>query len=815
MPMTNDMVTSTIGLPEVGLAATTNNNTTQDKVTTLQDSVQAKVARLAGKGVTTVEDKGPQASYGERPERVNYASPAQLQEELGAAATYQVLTNPDGSKYQFRHNADGTYAHDDRGEWIKDTVQGNMPVRNAYIDTTKEGNYKFGLARSDVNPEVMSPWTGKPITPFEARYMNQIGNHPYKNGGNEYNGTPGPRGVTPEDGALMDISLPKALADKLEYDIHTNAGQLASRAMGQGPKTDTTTAQFGAGQSEYTTPEAPLWNVNYDMSKAKIAGNTVLPKEVKVIGGSEQPVVTAQQDKYSNLDKLIKSNRSWGDAAKDTGKQVVVGSLNAVKNLADIYGVATGDHNNWVSHTAEQAAKWYGDSYSPALKAVAENKNSEVAKGKDELEKFWIATKENFKNPMLISQLVAESAPMMAVALAGGEAIAAAKLGVSATEGMLAAGAVQQGADMGQSVIDSFFDPMKVTQKDWDKNSTYQSYIKQGMDPLEAKNKIAVDTGRVVALASGLLSYGVNKYMPGGHAIEDTLTRAKATGLVKGTLGESVTEGIEEGGGKTFQNVGLQQVNPNQNTFENVGQTTADAMAGGGATAATIKAPGALVGGIADTTNYLRDTLGANDPVGVAAKRETYNANDYSGIAEEDRAEKTKDVIDYATLMIVDPDEAKANGYERGRVNLADVVDKVAKINGIAEENKEFIYKDVMEGIKSTLSRNSKASASEKMGVFKGLIKETEGNKAASKAVESAVEDLVAEEMETVSAKISDAFGKHIDLSTVKISEEEMAKINRVIEQLRMMGSEELTDKAKAIEDVIKGLGKEKDVCRS
>jgi hypothetical protein len=353
---------TTIKIPEqpsTGLAASTvtTNNTTQDKISMLQESIQGKVARLAGKGVTTVEDKGTQASYAEHPERVNTMSPSQLQEELGAAATYQVLTNPDGSKYQFRHNADGTYAHDDRGEWIKDTVQGNMPVRNAYIDTTKEGNYKFGLARSDVNPEVMSPWTGKPITPFEARYMNQIGKHPYKNGGNEYNGTPGPRGVTPEDGALMDISLPKALADKLEYDIHTNAGQLASRAMGQGPKTDTTTAQFGAGQSEYTTPEAPLWNVNYDMSKAKIAGNTVLPKEVKVYESKDQASniltledIQAMSDKDGTFGEAL-------DVAQSSLMKQWAGSVNALNKVIRSAGKGIGVDEETLNKYVPEKAK--------------------------------------------------------------------------------------------------------------------------------------------------------------------------------------------------------------------------------------------------------------------------------------------------------------------------------------------------------------------------------------------------------------------------------------------------------------------------
>lgn len=332
-----------------------------------------------------------------------------------------------------------------------------------------------------------------------------------------------------------------------------------------------------------------------------------------------------------------------------------------------------------------------------------------------------------------------------------------------------------------------------------------------------AANTLAV---AVPEIASAKFALGLGK-------VEEETRKATVGRVVGASLGHVAASGIVELPQETIQAV-VQTVNQrlgtekykDQSVGEIVNGATADILgqgllgaAGGVAMGGLKPAADVVKGGMnlgGELVEEVKVKSGLYEPAGVEAKRETYNATDYSGIAEEDRAEKTKDVIDYTTLMIVDPNEAKANGYERGRVNLADVVDRVAKINGIAEENKEFIYKDVMEGIKSTLSRNSKASSSEKMEVFKGLVEETEGNKAASKAVENAVEDLVAEEMETVSAKISDAFGKHIDLSTVKISEEEMAKINRVVEQLRMMGSEELTDKAKAIEDVIKGLGKKK-----
>lgn len=215
-------------------------------------------------------------------------------------------------------------------------------------------------------------------------------------------------------------------------------------------------------------------------------------------------------------------------------------------------------------------------------------------------------------------------------------------------------------------------------------------------------------------------------------------------------------------------------------------------------------------GTVGDVVENLQEKAGLRAPVGIAAKKEVYNSTDYSGIADEDRASKVKDVIDYATLMIVDPEEAKANGYEKGRVNLEDVVSKVAAINGIAAENTKYIYKDVLDGIKRTLSRNSKADNSTKMEVFKGLLEDTGDNKEATGAINNAVEDIVADELSDVSAKVSEALGKSIDLSELKITEDEMVKINNVIAQMKEMGSEDLTKKALAIEDVIKGLGKKK-----
>lgn len=205
--------------------------------------------------------------------------------------------------------------------------------------------------------------------------------------------------------------------------------------------------------------------------------------------------------------------------------------------------------------------------------------------------------------------------------------------------------------------------------------------------------------------------------------------------------------------------------------------------------------------------------LGKDAPVGLEGKRQSYRLDEevLANTPEEYKPTRTRDIIEYATLMITDPEEAKASGYEQGKVNLADVVDKIAKVNGISDENKEYIYSDVMAGIKNTLVRNTKgATTEEKLSVFKELVPQVEETPEAKRAVNDVIEDLVADELSGLSAKVSDALSKNVDLSTVKIRDEEKVKIDSVLNQMKEMGSEELRSKADAIEEVIRGLGKKK-----
>ena len=324
-----------------------------DKLQTLQQNKLDKISKLS-------------ATYGSDSEQVNTMSAGDLQYKLGYDLGEQVYSRDDGSKFQYKFNTDGTYAHNNSGNWIEEDYTdtnkyGGLDTRNLYIDDTKQGNYKLGLARSDVNKQVMSPWTGKPITPAEARYLDkENAGRVYLGGGGDYDGTPGPMGVTPEDGFLLDAELPTRVANEMEYTTHSNAGQLANRAMGQGPKTAETERLFGAGQTEYTTPNAPMWNINYDTAKAEVAQGTVLPSQVL----DEKAVYEAE------LAKLNGEESSLLNAAKGFAYMAGEGIANTVDLVPEIaeyaYGNMVGD-KDWKdveglynSEDSEAYKEWLG-----------------------------------------------------------------------------------------------------------------------------------------------------------------------------------------------------------------------------------------------------------------------------------------------------------------------------------------------------------------------------------------------------------------------------------------------------------------------
>lgn len=172
-------------------------------------------------------------------QNTNVMTGEELQTALSDIVDAQVYTDETG-QYQIKQTPEGTQRIPFQGK-----------TRNVYIDDTKTGNYKLGLA--------------EPTGGFERRYNPLLGGW-----------APGPEGVTPENGALMDITVPYDKATVFEHDVHSNTGQIVNRAAGLAPTTEEK-AKYGSGYTEYSTKEAPMWNMDAQIPE-QLGTKTYVPE---------------------------------------------------------------------------------------------------------------------------------------------------------------------------------------------------------------------------------------------------------------------------------------------------------------------------------------------------------------------------------------------------------------------------------------------------------------------------------------------------------------------------------------------------------
>lgn len=194
---------------------------------------------------------------------------ADMQQGLSDMIDAQVYTRDDGSKYQIDYMLDANGIS--QGSREVDYNQMNLKyntsdLRNLYIDNTSNIDpitkepleYKLGLANTAQGG-------------FAARYAPK-GTVLADGSIKDYDGAPGEAGVTVGDGALLDISLPSDMATKFEYDVHRTTGQIKNRSIGLGSVSSEDAELYGSGKTEYTTDQAPMWNIDY---KDPVAGETL------------------------------------------------------------------------------------------------------------------------------------------------------------------------------------------------------------------------------------------------------------------------------------------------------------------------------------------------------------------------------------------------------------------------------------------------------------------------------------------------------------------------------------------------------------
>ena len=256
-----------------------------NKIMALESAKQSKLQILNTKPQDVVKSFSAEqddftASIGSKAiQDINRDSSTDLQSNLGAIVNYRLYTDEEtGQKYQL--DKDGN-RHDYFGRG-----------RNLYIADARDGDSKkLGLAASGKGYEDR-------YTPDWKQYV------PFMRG---YGWKPGDKGVDPTKHDL-DIELPYEMATAFEKYVHSNAGQLAERTVGQGPISDENALAYGSGKSEYTTSEAPMWNMDYDVSKAVVQADTPLPGH------------TTEKKRTSYLGNLV-------DAAQASGGRLAVSTV--------------------------------------------------------------------------------------------------------------------------------------------------------------------------------------------------------------------------------------------------------------------------------------------------------------------------------------------------------------------------------------------------------------------------------------------------------------------------------------------------------
>jgi phosphopantetheinyl transferase (holo-ACP synthase) len=334
----------------------------------------------------------------------------------------------------------------------------------------------------------------------------------------------------------------------------------------------------GAKQAGYTDAEilgylAP--QAKFDVDGAKKAGYN----DTEILGFLGQKV-----------GKPASTERTWGEAlVTDPVAALIGGGAQVLQLPGQLQRLVTGTGKpeegleGWGKRSEEITEQMK----SAGLKAREQARSAKVATAAENgiLEAAGVAAWETIKDPALLSTLLTQQIPQLAIsggvgtvakgftaarmasAGAAKEAIekTALKVGVSAG---IATGALLQGTDVGSDTYDE----------------TYKYLVKNGTKPEEAHD-IAVSKARQSAAAAAAISVATQN-IPGANRLERGLLGAKGgEGVFRGALktgaGESFTEGLEEGGGAVAKNFAIGQVDPTRQLSQGVGEAIGLGAVGG------------------------------------------------------------------------------------------------------------------------------------------------------------------------------------------------------------------------------------------
>lgn len=319
-----------------------------------------------------------------------------------------------------------------------------------------------------------------------------------------------------------------------------------------------------------------------------LAGNQWVP-----VGRVEAPTAPeAPAEKTPSIDDT--------NLFRDVPGALVSGLGQLAKFPANVYGLTTGDFDTMASRAAQGLTDIGEDIKSEGLRERERLAQERIAAQEGFLGEAGQTIKEYASDPRLLMSGALSSLPSMAGSLGLGAlaskgvgALAARKAMEAAARtaakkkaavvGSIGAAAAEQGASVGE---DTYSRVKALPEEILTQSPDYQSLLKAGTSPEDARQELALSAAREAATAAAGLSAVSAGLLP--RAIEKTVFGDAVTdGIIKRSLksfaGEATQEGIEEGGGQLAQNLAVSQADVTADPFKGVGAATAQGAILGGA----------------------------------------------------------------------------------------------------------------------------------------------------------------------------------------------------------------------------------------
>ena len=328
-------------------------------------------------------------------------------------------------------------------------------------------------------------------------------------------------------------------------------------------------------------------------------------------------------------DGVAPNSRTWGEAATDPLTSFASGANALLETGGTLYGLATGDMDNFARNQGESGRKYWDAKKSAGLKADEASRRAAIDAADGQIAKAGTAFWETLKNPALLSSFAAEQIPMfLPIGLAGragqaasmatgaawktasvagkvagkvGSESAAARLaqkglaGISTAEGAagaigtgvgIGAGAALQGADVGG---DAYEELLKLPDALWEQSGDYQALRAELGDDKAAKEGVALGLARQAGTDGSVASVLTN-LLPFARTFERATAGAStklkgnvAARGIKGFIGESMQEAAEEGLGRVAVNRAVNNVDQTRELSHGVGEAAGLGAVGGGA----------------------------------------------------------------------------------------------------------------------------------------------------------------------------------------------------------------------------------------